>query len=231
MGKYDTYKKTILEACQWMVKQGYVVAGGSGGNISMRVEGEDAIAVSPSGMDYMDLTEDDICIVDLELKAIESKHAPSVETRMHIAIYENRLDVNCIVHTHQIFASVLALINEPIPPLFDEVVVNIGNIVDIIPYGMSGSAELLENVKSKVGNQCMCYIIQNHGALNLGIDMKAALRNVGLLEKVARVYYYALSTNKPITKVPEEQVKAFYKFLKSEQRKEIRRKKKLMKKD
>ncbi len=229
MGKYDSYKKTILDACQWMVKQGYVVTGGSGGNISMRIEGENAVAVSPSSMDYMELVEDDICVVDYDLKAIESKHSPSVETRMHVAVYKNRLDVNCIVHTHQVFASVFALINEPIPALFDEVIVNIGNVVEIIPYGMSGSNELLQNVESKVGNQCMCYIIQNHGALNLGMDMKAALMNVGLLEKVARVYYYALSTNKPISIVPEEQVNAFYKFLKSEQKKEIRRKKKSMK--
>ncbi|MHA1783725.1 MAG: hypothetical protein ACTSVE_00870, partial [Candidatus Helarchaeota archaeon] len=58
----------------------------------------------------------------------------------------------------------------------------------------------------------------------------AAFKSVGLMEKVARVYYYALSLNKPITTLPEKETKAFFKYLKSEQRSEIRRKRKLTKK-
>ena len=39
---------------------------------------------------------------------------------MHAAIYQARGDVNAIVHTHQVYASALTLINKPIPALFDE---------------------------------------------------------------------------------------------------------------
>ena len=227
MGKYDEYKKIVLNACKKMVEYGYVVAGGSGGNISVRIDGEELVAVSPSNKDYLTLEQDDICIVDYDLQRIDSKFNPSVETKMHIAVYKNRLDVNAIVHTHQPYASIFSLINEPIPALFDEQVVNIGNIIEIIPYAMSGSAELLANVVSKIDNNCNAFIIQNHGVLGLGLDMDKAFTSVGLMEKCARVYYYALSTNKPISSLPEKETNAFFKFLKGEQRSEIRRKKKL----
>ncbi|NHI94383.1 MAG: class II aldolase/adducin family protein [Candidatus Lokiarchaeota archaeon] len=226
MGKYDEYKKIVLNACKKMVNLGYVVAGGSGGNISVRIEGEEAVAVSPSNKDYLTLEQDDICIVDYDLQRIDAKYNPSVETKMHNAVYKTRLDVNAIVHTHQPYASIFSIINEPIPALFDEQVVNIGDVIEIIPYAMSGSVELLEKVVSKIDNNCNAFIIQNHGVLGLGINIDAAFRSVGLMEKVARVYYYALTLNKPISKLPEKETKAFFKFLKSEQRSEIRKKKK-----
>ena len=230
MGKYDEYKRKVLVGCKKMVELGYVVAGASGGNISMRIEGEDAVAVSPSNKDYLTLEQDDICVVDYDLQRIDAKYNPSVETKMHAAVYKNRLDVNAIVHTHQPYASIFALINEPIPALFDEQVVRIGDRIEIIPYAMSGSAELLENVVDKIDNNCNAFIIQNHGVLGLGLDIDQAFISVGLMEKCARVYYYALSTNKPITILPEKETKAFFKFLKSDQRSEIRRKKKLAEK-
>ncbi|MHA1798003.1 MAG: class II aldolase/adducin family protein, partial [Candidatus Helarchaeota archaeon] len=172
----------------------------------------------------------DICIVDYDLQRIDSKFNPSVETKMHVEVYKKRLDVNAIVHTHQPYASIFSIINEPIPALFDEQVVTIGDKIEIIPYAMSGSEELLQNVIKVVDNNCNAFIIQNHGVLGLGINMDAAFKSVGLMEKVARVYYYALSLNKPITTLPEKETKAFFKYLKSEQRSEIRRKRKLTKK-
>ena len=51
--------------------------------------------------------------------------------------------------------------------------------------------------------------------------------NVELLEKVARVYYYALTTGQEISLLDSESVETIFALLKSEQRKEKRRKRKL----
>jgi ribulose-5-phosphate 4-epimerase/fuculose-1-phosphate aldolase len=121
---------------------------------------------------------------------------------MHVAIYRSRDDVRAVVHTHQAYASVLALINQPIPALFDEVALAIGETVDVIPYAFSGTPELVENVRRSVANRCNCFIMQNHGALNLGRTLKQAWQNAELLEKNAQVYYHALTTGKPVTTLP-----------------------------
>jgi ribulose-5-phosphate 4-epimerase/fuculose-1-phosphate aldolase len=146
---------------------------------------------------------------------------------MHIAVYQNRPDVNAVIHTHQPYANTFTLINEPIPALFDEQVANLGNRVAVVPYGMSGTAELMENIARTLDNQCNAYLLQNHGALCLGMTLEKAALNVLLLEKVARVYYYAITSGKPVTLLRPESEETIFALLKSEQRKELRRKKRL----
>jgi len=225
MSQYASYKRQVLDTCQDLTRKGYLV--GTGGNMSVRIEGEEALAITPSSMDYLTLSEDDICIYSFDKEALEGVHVPSVEMAMHIAVYQNRPDVNAVVHTHQPYASTFTLINEPIPALFDEQVANLGNRVDVVPYGMSGTAELMENIAANLDNGCNAYILQNHGILCLGITLSKAALNILLLEKVARVYCYALTSGKPVTMLRPESEETIFAMLKSEQRKEVRRKKRL----
>jgi len=101
----------------------------------------------------------------------------------------------------------MAIINQPIPALFDEITAEIGPSVEIIPYAVSGSKQLARNVRNRLVNGCWCYIIQNHGALSLGKDMATALKNAELLEKVAQAYTYALCTGRKISHLPEDAVR------------------------
>ncbi|MFN2170365.1 MAG: class II aldolase/adducin family protein [Candidatus Promineifilaceae bacterium] len=225
MSYYEKYKKQVLDACQDLTRKGYLV--GTGGNVSVRIDGEEALAITPSSMDYLALSEEDICVYSFDKEPLEAVHVPSVEMAMHTAVYRNRPDVNGVVHTHQPYASTFTLINEPIPALFDEQVANLGNRVDLVPYGMSGTAELMENIAARLDNQCNAYILQNHGVLLLGTTLEKAALNVLLLEKVARVYYYAMTSGRPISTLRPESEETIFAMLKSEQRKEVRRKKRL----
>ena len=205
MTKYESYKKNVLEASQWLYEQGYFGSQrGSGGNVSMRVN-ETVMAVTPSSVRYTEIAVEDICIVDFDLAVIEENHQlkPSVESAMHSIIYRNRPDVNAIVHTHQPYGSVFGLINTLIPALFDEVAFSLGQTIDIVPYALSGSPELVNNVAGKLSNNANAYILQNHGILALGKDLDKAILHAELLEKVAHIYCLALSTGKPVTTLPE----------------------------
>jgi len=225
MADLSGYKRTVLETARRLVEERYLV--GTGGNISALVEGEQLIAITPSSMDYLKMKESDICIVDFERNLVEGEFRPSVETGMHLAVYQKRPDVNAVIHTHQVYPSLFSLIGESIPALFDEQVANLGEVVKWVPYGLSGSVDLLNNLAAAVDNNCNAFILQNHGAILLGVDMEQAFRNVKILDKVAQAYYLALTTNKPITALPLKMVETIFDLLKSEQRKEGRRKKKL----
>ena len=155
---------------------------------------------------YMELVPEEICVVDFDLNPIAGDLAPSIETGMHVGIYQSRGDVGAVVHTHQAYASIFALINQAIPALFDEVALSIGETVDVVPYALSGTPELVENVKRTVVNRCNCFIMQNHGALNLGKNLEKAWKHAELLEKTAQAYYHALTTGKPVTTLPEDTV-------------------------
>ena len=209
MSNYDSIRREVLDSSRWLAEHGYLGQLSSGGNISVRLPAENIVAITPSGKSYFSLNADDICVIDFDLNSIEGSLSPSIEALMHIGVYRHRSDVNAVIHTHQPFASTLAIINKPIPALFDEITVEIGHEVDIIPYAFSGSPELVNNVIGKLGNKCHCYLIQNHGALCLGADMKRAMKNSELLENVAQIYYHALASGEAISRLPPPAVDFF----------------------
>ena len=210
MGEWDREKKEVLGCAKWMSEHGYFGGyRGSGGNISIRIGSQSILAVTPSGRPYWKMAADDICVVDFDLKPLEGMYVPSKETAMHIGIYRHRADISAIVHTHQTYASILAVIGASIPPLFDEETKEFGPVVESIPYAISGSQDLVQNVIQKLGNNCHCYILQNHGALNLGRDIDHAWKNTELLEKVSKIYYAALLTGREISTLPGKSIDYF----------------------
>lgn len=205
MGSYDQYKKEVLETSLWLSDHGYFGSlRGTGGNVSVRIEDRDLMAVTPSSVKYHELSLDDICIVDLTGAVVEGVRAPSVEAGLHAAVYRERPDVRAVVHSHQIYGSVFAVLNQPIPALLDEVSFTLGEAIEVIPYALSGSPELAANVAATLKNNANAYIIQNHGIIALGKNMDKALLAAELLEKVAQIYYLALSTGRPVTVLPDQ---------------------------
>ena len=204
MSPFDKERKEVLDASLWLSEQGFFGSSrGSGGNASVRLN-QKAIAITPSGVRYQELQPEDICIVAMDNSPIDVKAGlkPSIETGMHNVIYQNRPDVNAVVHTHQIYGSVFAVLNMSIPALFDEISWALGQTIDVISYALSGSSELAANVGEKLSNNANAYIIQNHGILALGKTLDQAILHAELLEKVAHVYCLALSTGKPASTLP-----------------------------
>jgi len=200
MGQYDSAKALIVETAQQLTKKGYLMA--TGGNLSVRIPGQSALAITPSNYDYMKMLSEDICVLGLELDVLEGQLKPSVESGMHAAIYRVRPDVNAIIHTHQVYASALTLIQTPIPALFDEQARFLGRSVNIIPYAPSGTGMLVNTISRHVRDHNNAYMMQNHGALVFGHDMERAIHNVEILEKCSLAYLLALCTDRKVSKIP-----------------------------
>ena len=200
MSQFEDVKQEIVRASQELVRKGYLMA--TGGNVSMRVIGQDAFAITPSNYDYMKMKPEDVCVLDFELNVLEGELKPSVETSMHGGVYLVRGDVNAIVHTHQVYASALTLIKAPIPSLFDEQARFLGRSVDIIPYAPSGTGMLKSTVAKHVKNHNNAFMMQNHGALIFGHDMERAIHNVEILEKCALAYLLAICSERKVSKIP-----------------------------
>ena len=209
MSQFEPEKHAVLEATHWLAEHACLGKRSSGGNVSIRIGGQDAIAITPSGRPYLKMAVEDVCVIDFDGKSLDGNLKTSIETGMHLGIYKHRPDVKAVIHTHQTYASVLSILQRPIPALFDEIIVEIGQVVEVIPYAFSGSDELVQNVVGKLNNQCHCYLIQNHGALSLGSDMERTLKNSELLENVARIYYHALATGLNVDILPEGAINYF----------------------
>lgn len=200
MPDYQDAKKQIVAAARQLTQAGYLSA--TGGNLSLRVAGQNAFAITPSNYDYMKMVPDDICVLDIDLHTLEGARTPSVESAMHSAIYQVRQDVNAVIHTHQVYPSTLAIIDAPIPALYDEQVRFLGRSVEIIPYAPSGTGMLKNTIAKHIGNHHNAYMMANHGALLFGHDLERAMHNVAVLEKCALAYLLALCTEKKVSKIP-----------------------------
>ncbi len=200
MSEYQNYKQMIVTSAQKLTHLGFLMA--TGGNLSLRIKGKEAFVITPSNFDYLKMTAEDVCVLDFDLNVLEGKHKPSVESAMHGAIYQVRSDVNAVVHTHQVYASTLALINKPIPTLFDEQARFLGRSVNIISYAPSGTGMLKNTIAKHVKDHNNAYIMQNHGALCFGHDLERAEHNVEILEKCSIAYLLALCSEQKVGKIP-----------------------------
>lgn len=217
MEQIAAIKEQIVATAQWLYSKGYLMA--TGGNISARIAGQAAFAITPSNYDYMQMTVEDVCVLTLDLRPMEGERKPSVESGMHAAIYRARQDVNAIIHTHQVYTSALTLIKTPIPALFDEQARFLGRSVKIIPYAPSSTALLVKAVARHVRDGNNAYMLQNHGALAFGYDLQRAVNNVEILEKCALAYLLALTTERRVSKIPLPVREIAFAKLRSDQKK------------
>ena len=215
MSAWDAGKQAVLEAAKRMSERGFVV--GTSGNISMRLEdskGRDLAAITPTNLCYDTMCVGDIEIVDFEGQPIEGEHAPSVETMLHLGIYKARRKVNAVVHTHPVFASILAVTGIEIPPILDDQVTYLGGAIKVAEYSLPGSKELVTHVLPALGPR-NAVILANHGALAVGRDIAEAFTHCEMLEKTARIFIHALSLGKvnPVPAAALEMEQAYFTYL------------------
>ena len=196
-------QKEIVAAAQSFLKSNLTV--GSWGNISCRVG--DTIAITPSGMGYDKLQTKDVVII-----GEKSAHLPSSELALHEAIYKNRPDIQAIVHTHSVFATVLACEYLDLPILTEDVAqLANGNKIKCAKYALAGTQDLADNAVKALGKG-FAVILANHGAVVAAANLKQAILFAELLEKAAQIYITAQSTGKKIYPLSKKNIATIQKF-------------------
>lgn len=168
------------------------------GNISARDAESGLIYLTPSGMRYDMINEDDVIVTDENGTVVEGTRKPTIEKDLHLGIYKHRKDINAIIHTHPIYSRVFAALREDIPPVIDEAVQVMGGTVRCARYGLPGSVELSNNCVDALKDAGFACLLANHGAVCIGRDMSMAFKVSTVLEMTARIYLLARSIGKPV---------------------------------
>ena len=198
------YKRSIIDAGKVLLEKNLTVD--TWGNISIRDKNTGRIYLTPSAMDYNMCTEDDVVVCDMEGNILEGKRKPTIEKVLHLLIYKNRSDINAIVHTHPIYSLVFACLKETIPQIIDEAAQAIGGEVKVADYALPGTIELAENCLNALGEKSMACLLQSHGAVCTGKDLKEAFKTATVLEMTSKVYYMARTIGKPVP-ISDEDIK------------------------
>lgn len=218
MSKWQEEKRLVLETAQKMAEKGLVV--GTCGNVSLRLPpegGRELLVITPTSRYYDLLTIDEIQVIDFEAEPVEGDLPPSIETMLHIGIYQTRKRVNAAIHTHSVFASAIAVAGLDIPPILDDQVTFIGGEIKLAQHALTGSDEMVTNVIAALENR-NAVLLPNHGAIGVGRSLREAFNVCELIEKTAKTYYLALSLGKvhPMPDDALQAAKAFFNMLQSQ---------------
>jgi L-fuculose-phosphate aldolase len=184
---------------------------GTGGNLSVANRRKNLIAVTPSGVDYLEMSPEDVVLVGMEGGLIEtSKYKPSSELLFHLALYRRRQDIQAVVHTHSVYATTLASLGWEIPP-FHYLVAYSGKKVPLASYATFGSEQLARNVAEAIGDN-NAVLMESHGVVTVGATLAKAFEAAEIIEYVARVYYLAKNLGEPAILSDEEMKKVIEEF-------------------
>ena len=184
---------------------------GTGGNLSVANRKKNLIAVTPSGVDYLEMSPEDVVLVGMEGGLIEtSKYKPSSELLFHLALYRRRQDIQAVVHTHSVYATTLATLGWEIPPFYYLVAYS-GKKVPLASYATFGSEQLARNVAEAIGDN-NAVLMESHGVVTVGATLAKAFEAAEIIEYVARVYYLAKNLGEPAILSDEEMKKVIAKF-------------------
>lgn len=207
------WKREVIDGGIRMLSEGITI--GTWGNVTVRDPETGYVYLSPSGMPYKTLVEDDIVVVRLDGSRVEGTRKPTIETEMHLAIYRARPECNAVIHTHPIYSTAFSAMGEDIPLLLDEAAQVLGDTVRTTAYALPGSQELADECVKALGDKSMACLLRSHGAVCLGKDLEQAFGNSTVLEATAKVYSIIRSMGGQFDPISPENIAFMQNFVKN----------------
>lgn len=162
------------------------------GNISAR--SGDLVAITPSAVDYDELTPETIGVHRLDGSPVDAPLTPSTEFPFHLAIYEST-DASAIVHTHPLHATVLSTLVDELPPIH-YLLALFGGPPRTAPYATFGSDELASSITTALKDRS-AVLLANHGAITTGATLKDAYTKALYLEWICELVVKATLLGTP----------------------------------
>jgi L-fuculose-phosphate aldolase len=197
----ENFKKERKEVARFMrrlYRQGLTTT--SGGNISLRA-GEDKIIITPSATDKGEMRWREVGIMTIDGENLTPDLKPSIEHRMHLAIYKKKERILAIVHAHPVYASAYTAMNCRIDTSLTAEARAICGDPRFVPYALMGTDELAVLAAESIVTSDIL-LLENHGILTTGKSLLQAFDKLEVLENAARMTLITELTGKkkPLTK-------------------------------
>jgi L-fuculose-phosphate aldolase len=182
-----------------MLRSGLVE--GTAGNLGARLP-DGNVVLTPSSLDYMEMTLDDLVVCDLDGTILGGERGPTTEKALHLSALRLHPEVHATMHCHAKHATMFALVREPIPAVIEEFDVFVGGDVEVADYKTTGTDELADEVAKRVAERA-CVLMANHGLFAVGKTPKDALHVAALVERTAEIVWGARALGQ-VVPLPDE---------------------------
>jgi len=204
-------KEAVLSVAKEMIACGLVE--GTAGNVSARLP-DGNVVLTPSSIDYKTMTIDDLVVTDIDGNVLEGERTPTTEKSLHLACLRKHQNIGAVMHCHAMFATMFAIVRQPIPCVIEEFDVYVGGDVPVAEYKMTGSDALAEEASNWVEDKG-AVLMANHGLLCVGKDPVDVLKVAKLVERTAKIIWGArlLGEPVPLPNATLEQFAPLYKLM------------------
>ena len=193
----EPLRRALADASRELVRLG--LNQGTAGNISLRHGAE--MLITPSGIPPEQTMPEMIAVMALgcddDPPSWDGPKKPSSEWRLHRDILRHRADVGAVVHTHSLYATVLAIQHREIPALHYMIAAFGGPRIRCTPYVPFGTQALSDLILEYIGPR-HAVLLGNHGMVVTGRDLEQAIWRAAELEALAKLTVIAEATGAPV---------------------------------
>lgn len=200
---FEKLKEEVYRANMLLPRYGLVTF--TWGNASGIDPSRKYMAIKPSGVEYDNLSPQDIVVVDMEGKVVEGRYKPSSDTPTHLEIYKYFKKVGGVVHTHSSWATSWAQAGRSIPCYgtthADYIYGEIPCLRNLRDDEIEGDYEkntgslIVEYFARYDYNAIPAVLCKNHGPFTWGKNAFEAVHNAVVLEEVAKMAAQSESLN------------------------------------
>jgi len=161
----------------------------AGGNLSVRLDEQDAIVIKPSGIGFNECTRDNLQIVHLDGRIEPSEHKPSKDLDFHLDLYRIRDDIRAVVHCHSPWATGYASAGLEIPCLTVQTIEKIGRM-PLIPLSPNGGPQSDKEISPVFKDpKVVAAVLANHGTIGVGSTLMKAQYQAEIIEETAHIAF------------------------------------------
>ncbi len=194
----------VVETAARVVASGAISTNGHG-NVSVRAPGSDEMYFT-AGPSLRDHPVSAVVRVGLDGVLREGDLPPiqGAVVAMHTAMYADRPDVGCVLHTHSPYATAYAVAQRPIGCWIEALAMfGLPTGVPVAAYGPRGSDQAVANIRAGVVPDVPAVLLANHGVLVFHRTPALAVLVGGVIEEAAQAGINAGSLGGPV-ELPEE---------------------------
>ena len=149
------------------------------------------MAITASGLNLGDTSMENLVEMDITSYEYEPNgpYVPSKEYLFHADILRLRPDVGAVLHIHPPYATTFAVLKRDIPMVTDAAFKQ--PPMPRVPFQPSGTSDLQANVVEAINANpgCKALLLEQHGIICLGADIRWAYDIADLTEELARIAY------------------------------------------
>ena len=206
----EQLRKEVCWANQMLPAQGLVTM--HSGNASGYLPEEDLLVIKPSGMDYDQITPENLVAVRVSTgEVLTPGTRPSVDLPHHLFLYRSLPDVRGVIHTHSNYATAFAAVGRPVPLVLTAIADEFGAEIPCAPY-IDNEGEHIGEAILKYRNRAPSILMGNHGVFAWGASPKSALKAAVMTEDVAKTVWLAMQIGAPVAIPPEEAEKWYDRY-------------------